>query len=191
MSYPPPDRTPSDPPVPAWPVLPDGGEFEWEMEEAPADTNLGWRLAAFILIADVLTRVALYGIPLLSDAGPARGRGPTQGPGGIVLVFAAIGVLLVLTVAQGLLKGEAWAKWLTLALVLLGGVFLICVALVIKPAQLPGGSRGWVVGAGIWRMVGWYVLLDRPASGMKVAVGFGMTVAWYVGSVGFAVASAN
>ena len=188
------DVTPEPVPVlsvePALPLSPH------DAAAAPGDTDLGWRLASLLLFMSAALRVVTLINSSVADpdatvvAPSARGGGGGGGGvGDLWFLFVIIGLTLTIVAAVGLRNGQVWAKWLTLVMVIIGGVMMICAAYLMKRSSQPFGSRLPLVGAAIWLMAGWYILLDRPTNRTKVAVGFGITAAWYVASFVYVLAS--
>jgi hypothetical protein len=154
------------------------------------DTNLGWRLAASLLALEALASIGLCPVLSISGLSIAVGRTSPDGGGGLVPWLIASTTVQLLA-ALGLWHGAAEAKWLMVLLAVVGGAFLIGVALLVEPKYLPLRSPIPFLVAGTWLIVAWLILLGRPTTAAKVTVGFAMVVAWDAVAIGYVVSDVD
>lgn len=145
----------------------------------PGDTDAGLRIGGAILLVAILLQLAV----VFATAQP-RSRGYRRSEPPISPVAAAlIGSAIVLPAAIGLLAGQGWARWYTLVLVAISGTLLIALGylgLTAKgDARLDSHFWGIIVVGALFPLA-WLVLLSRPTTSARVALGTVLVIGVYI-----------
>jgi hypothetical protein len=149
---------------------------------APGDSLTGWRIAGWLMIAGVAMQLLTIAVLSMNASNAAAsssvytpGRGsaamskPSVPPS--MLIGSLIGAALSGTCAYALLTAKHWARILALVLIALAMVGQVSVAFAVNERELPFGSRAVVVLLALVSFAGWYVLIDRPATRVKIQAG--------------------